>query len=68
MTSGDGNYEIIKNLMDFVKSFNFDIIQEGVETKEQLDLVIKSGCDYIQGFYFSKAVEQDEFIEYIKNE
>ena len=68
MTSGDGNYEIIKNLMDFVKSFNFDIIQEGVETKEQLELVIKSGCDYVQGFYFSKAVEQDEFIEYIKNE
>ena len=62
------NEKTLKNLSVFIKSLGFDIIQEGVETKKQLELVTKCGCDYIQGFYFSKPIPKDEFFEYIKNE
>ncbi|WP_020485156.1 sensor domain-containing protein [Methylomonas sp. MK1] len=37
------------------------VIAEGVETAEQRDLLIKAGCDYGQGYLFSKAVTAEEF-------
>jgi EAL domain-containing protein (putative c-di-GMP-specific phosphodiesterase class I) len=60
--------ELLESLVGFIKSMGSDIIQEGVETKEQLDLVTKCGCDYIQGFYFSKPILKEEFFEYIEKE
>ena len=59
---------MLKDLMSFVRTLNAEIIQEGVETKEQLDKVIACGCNYIQGFYFSAPIKDEDFIEYIKNE
>ncbi len=67
--SRDGrDLELLTNVISFVKQRGFDVIQEGVETKEELDLVIKCGSDYVQGFYFSKPISKDEFIAYLKNE
>ena len=43
-----------------------DIIAEGVETKEDLDELEKMGCDFIQGFYFSKPLPAAEFIDFLK--
>jgi EAL domain-containing protein (putative c-di-GMP-specific phosphodiesterase class I) len=37
------------------------VIAEGIETKEQLDLLVIAGCDYGQGYWFSKPVPADEF-------
>ena len=36
-------------------------IAEGVETKEQRDLLLKIGCDYQQGYLYSKPVPAIEF-------
>ena len=37
------------------------VVAEGVETKEHLDFLTEHGCDYIQGYYFSKPLPEDEF-------
>ena len=39
-----------------------------IETKEQLELAIDCGCDYVQGYYFSKPVSEKEFLDYMENE
>ncbi len=48
---------ICKSIIDLAKSLNLHVIAEGIETKEQLRFLIKHGCDFGQGFYFSKPVE-----------
>ena len=42
------------------------LVAEGVETKEQLDVMAEEGVDYIQGYYFSKPLPLDEFIVYLQ--
>ena len=42
------------------RQFRIPVIAEGVETKEQFELLKKAGCDIIQGFYFSKAIPPEE--------
>ena len=41
------------------------VIAEGVEAKEQLDLLKTMNCDYVQGYYFSKPLPASDFINYI---
>ena len=38
---------------------NMKVVCEGVETEEQRRLVTESGCDYIQGWYYSKALSEE---------
>ncbi len=49
------------SLIDMSHHMNAKVIAEGVETHEQLDFLRRHGCDYIQGFYFSKPIPQKEF-------
>jgi diguanylate cyclase (GGDEF)-like protein len=48
------------NLIAFIKSLKLQIVAEGIETFEHVIQLRSSGCDVIQGFYFSKPVEADE--------
>jgi len=59
--NGD-NMEIIKAITTLAHSLQMDIVAEGVETEEQFTQLKKLGCEYMQGYYFSKplAVKQIE--------
>ena len=59
---------LLHKVMEILRSMNIQMLQEGVETKEQLDKVTGLGCDLIQGYYFSKPVPEEEFVEYIKSQ
>ena len=41
-------------------------VAEGVETEEQVSFLRQSGCDYIQGYYYSKPVPIDRFEEVLR--
>ncbi|MCF7790929.1 MAG: EAL domain-containing protein [Victivallales bacterium] len=47
---------IIKSIIKLVKSLKMQVLAEGVETKEQLDFMLRNNTDYIQGFYYSKPL------------
>ena len=57
---------VLKNMLSLVKDLNLQSVVEGVETKEQRDQLIKDGVTYLQGYYYSKPVPEDQFIEYLK--
>lgn len=62
--------ERAKSVMSAVNKMIHDmdlkVVSEGVETKEQLETLEDIGIDYIQGFYFSKPLPQDEFLKFIR--
>jgi EAL domain-containing protein (putative c-di-GMP-specific phosphodiesterase class I) len=41
-------------------------VAEGVETGQQLDILSALGCDYIQGYFFSRPLPAADFIQYAK--
>lgn len=52
--------------IQMMKQLNFMLIAEGVDTKEQLELLIKNDCDYIQGYYFSKPLAKDGYLKFLQ--
>lgn len=59
-TKGRGNI-VISNIMRLAKELSITTVAEGIETKEEVDMLKEYGCDMIQGFYFSKPIEVHQF-------
>ena len=57
---------LVKNIINITKDLNLECVSEGVETKEQLEILKKFGCGIIQGYYYSKALPRDQVIDFIK--
>ena len=56
---------IIQCVLNLASMLKLPVVAEGVETKDQYIYLKDSGCDVIQGFYFSKPVSAKEFYEKI---
>jgi len=52
--------ELINAIIAMAQSLSLKTVAEGVETKEQVELLSTLGCDYLQGYYFSKPVPAKE--------
>lgn len=63
-TELDRNF--IRHIIELGKILNLRVLAEGVETQEQLDLLIELGCDYAQGYHFSKALPSDYITQLIQ--
>ena len=57
---------IVNAIISLAKSLNLKTIAEGVETVEQLNMLVAKGCDQIQGYYFSKPVSANEFTKLLE--
>ena len=57
---------LVNNIIKLSKDLNMRVLAEGVETKEQLDILRKIKCDEIQGFYYARPMPEVEFVEYVR--
>jgi len=57
---------VFKNTFNMIKDMKRKIVVEGVEDINQANKMIEYGCDYIQGYYYSKPLPKDKFIEFVK--
>lgn len=67
VTNSNDSATIVSAILAMAKELKIKVIAEGVETKEQLEFLKAKGCQYIQGFYFSKPVPANEFYSLLKN-
>ena len=57
MAENNENAEIVRTISGLAQNLGMDTVAEGVETREQLDLLTSLGCQYGQGYYFSRALD-----------
>ena len=55
------NKGILFFIISLARWLSLSVVAEGVETKEQLERLRKLGCDFVQGYYFSKPIPVEEF-------
>ena len=56
----------LKHSVALIKDLNMATLAEGVETAEQKEFLTNIGCEYLQGFYFSKPLPEEKIIDIIK--
>ena len=57
MTAGKGSLDIVKAVVQLAHSLKLEVVAEGVETELQLCKLRELGCDYLQGYLFSRPVD-----------
>jgi diguanylate cyclase (GGDEF)-like protein/PAS domain S-box-containing protein len=60
MGSDAGSYEIVKAIVGLAHTLGLEVVAEGVETRERLDVLKVLGCEYAQGFLFSAPLQAAE--------
>ncbi|SHK45672.1 diguanylate cyclase (GGDEF) domain-containing protein [Clostridium cavendishii DSM 21758] len=59
------SFPIVKTIVNLAHDLNLDITSEGIETKEHLNVMKNLHCENIQGYYISKPLSKDEFIDFV---
>jgi len=57
---------IVDSIIYLAKRLGVETLAEGVETEAQVFTLKQMGCDYLQGFYFSKPLDKESFKEFLK--
>ncbi|MDB6446834.1 MULTISPECIES: bifunctional diguanylate cyclase/phosphodiesterase [Pseudomonas] len=57
--------KLVSTIISLGRSLNLHIIAEGVETLEQLEFLKAHQCEEAQGYYFSRAVEPQAFVQWV---
>ncbi len=65
-TTNTSDQEIIKTIIAMARNLGMDTVAEGVEIKEQQDLLIRHGCRIMQGYYFGRPVPAERFEDMLR--
>ena len=56
---------VMNAAMSMIKGLNLEIVSEGIESAEQLEVLEELGIQHIQGYYFSKPLPENNFVEFV---
>lgn len=59
------NLEITQTIINLAHSLKLDVVAEGVETQEQLDILRSLGCEYAQGYFFSRPLDEQAIVAFM---
>jgi len=68
MLSNEGDRNIVKLIIDLAHAFNLEVVAEGVENNETLDLLKSMGCDYAQGYLISRPIPYNDYLLWLKED
>ncbi len=58
---------IVKTIIALAQNLGLKVIAEGVENRSQADFLVAHKCDILQGFYFSRSVDAEQLVEFIRS-
>lgn len=58
--------KIVSSVINLANELGMPVIAEGVETKDDVEMVKAAGCQMVQGYYFAKPMPVDEFEKYLE--
>lgn len=64
ITKNKADLDLVKATISMAHSLGLTVVAEGVETKEQVEILEGLQCDYLQGYYFSKPVQAEQLLKY----
>ena len=64
----DKDFRLVELILNIARNLKMPVIAEGVETENQMTLLKNAGCDYVQGYYFSRPLPPEEFEAFIERE
>lgn len=59
-------FTILNHTVQMLKALKKKIVVEGVETQEMADILTEMGCDYFQGYFYSKPIPPDQFLQFMR--
>ncbi len=57
---------VLTGMVDIIHKMNLSVVVEGIETKEQMEVMKAMNVEFIQGFYYSRPIPEKEFLEFLK--
>lgn len=66
LTENDTDRALVEAIIVMAHKLDIKTIAEGVETKEQEQLLMRFGCDYAQGFLYSVPIPANELIQFVR--
>ena len=66
--SSSNGQVILEHTVHMMQSIGKQVVAEGAETSDAVDILRSMNCEYIQGYYFSRPLPEDEFIRFIEEQ
>ena len=60
--------KILHHTIRMMQSIGKEIVVEGAETEDAIDILKEMKCDYIQGYYYSRPLPVGDFVGYIEEQ
>lgn len=67
VSSDNDDVAIVEAVLGLGKHFNMKVVAEGVEDEDQLKFLKSQGCDIAQGYFISRPMSFDKYVEWMKN-
>ena len=67
MTIVDDDKILVCAIISMAKALGILVVAEGVEHKEEVEILTQLGCDFIQGYYFSKPLPPEDLVGFLMN-
>lgn len=61
------NREVIKMLIELFHKNGQTVVVEGVETGEQRDFLVENKADFLQGYFYSRPLSQEDYVEFLRD-
>jgi len=66
LVNDTGDQAIVKAVTSIAHDFNMSVVAEGIEDEATLKKLVELGCDYAQGYHFSKPLSATDFSDWLE--